>query len=139
MFTDGSTVSNRHVVAARAAAVIAAAAALGIALSPTTASAANYRDGTYTGVGTYPLPGGIQSEIGIRMTLSDNIVKSAEVVQWSALPVSAGYQRQFWGGARSKVVGKNIDSVNVGKTAGSSLTPKGFNNAISKIKSQARR
>ena len=102
------------------------------------AEAANYRDGTYSATGNYTRPGG-PDKINVTVTLKKNIVRSVRVTPGSSHPVASRFQRLAAGSIASQVVGKNIDSVNVGKTAGSSLTPKGFNNAISKIKSQARR
>lgn len=136
MVTDRSSVSNTHVVAARAAAVIAAAAALGLSIGPGAAAAANYKDGTYSAVGAYTIPVG-PSDVGLTMTLKNNIVTAASI-RTATLPVSRSYQEAFWRATKSKVVGKNIDDINVGKAAGSSLTPNGFNAAVAQIKSQAR-
>ncbi|HMS75420.1 FMN-binding protein [Gordonia sp. (in: high G+C Gram-positive bacteria)] len=124
----------------RVAGVLAAVATAGTLTTALAADAeaANYRDGTYSATGNYTRPGG-PDKINVTVTLKKNIVRSVRVTPGSSHPVASRFQRLAAGSIASQVVGKNIDSVNVGKTAGSSLTPKGFNNAISKIKSQARR
>ncbi|GAB08386.1 hypothetical protein GOARA_011_00020 [Gordonia araii NBRC 100433] len=137
MFTEPAPRSTTHLVAARAAGIIAATAALGLALTPATASAANYKNGSFSGTGTYTLPVGT-SDLGVQMALANNVVRSASVT-YSALPISREFQTRWWNASRGKIVGKNIDQIHVGKTAGSSLTPNGFNGALAQIKSQARR
>ncbi|MGH2449825.1 MAG: hypothetical protein ACRDGE_00855 [Candidatus Limnocylindria bacterium] len=46
-------------------------------------------------------------------------------------------QRRFAAAVPAVVVGKPIDEVKVGRLAGSSGTPDGFNDAIQRIKRQA--
>jgi hypothetical protein len=58
------------------------------------------------------------------------------VTPHATVPRSLELQRRF-AEAVPRVVGRPIDQVNVGKLAGSSNTPKGFNAAIRQIKDQA--
>ena len=51
---------------------------------------------------------------------------------------SAEFQGKFSSGINDVVVGKNINDLDVHKVSGSSLTSGGFNQAIEKIKDQAR-
>lgn len=51
---------------------------------------------------------------------------------------SRKYMSKFSSGYKSLVVGKNISTLSLGKVSGSSLTGKGFNDALSKIKAQAK-
>lgn len=124
----------------RVAGVLAAVATVGTMTTALAADAeaANYRDGTYTATGNYTRPGG-PDKVNVTVTLKKNIIQSARVTPGSSHPVASRFQRLAAGPLAAQVTGKNIDSVRAGKTAGSSLTPQGFNNAISKIKSQARR
>ena len=62
-----------------------------------------------------------------------------EVTPHATVPRSLELQRRFAAAVPKVVVGKPIDQVNVGKLAGSSNTPKGFNAAIRQIKDQALR
>lgn len=109
-------------------------------VSPATTSPAvrqeNYKDGTYTATGTYVSPGGPES-IEVTLTLKDDIITSAEVVSKAVLPTSKNFQGKFISGYKAVVVGKNIESLALDKVSGSSLTPKGFNDAVLKIKAQA--
>lgn len=95
-----------------------------------------YKDGTYTVDGNYQSPGGSEV-IGVTLVLKDDVVVDATATVKTTRPISIDLQKAFIAGFKSQVVGKNIDQVNVGKVSGSSLTPKGFNDAVSKIKAQA--
>ena len=103
---------------------------------PTTLTT-RYRDGTYSTVGEYVSPGGEES-ISVKLTLAGDVITSAEVISNATRPNSVKYQGQFISGYKTLVVGKNIDDVVLDKVSGSSLTPKGFNDALSKIKIEAR-
>jgi uncharacterized protein with FMN-binding domain len=103
----------------------------------TTSSGATYKDGTYTAPGTYVSPGGTE-HISVELTLKSNIVTAVTVKTVQADPTAAGYEQMFEGGISGAVVGKNIDTLNVGVVAGSSLTSQGFDDALNKIKSEAK-
>lgn len=103
--------------------------------SPT--EVATFKDGTYDVVGQYTSPGGPE-EIDVKITLKDNIVTEAEVVSKATLPKSQFMQAAFIDGFKDQVIGKNINEIQVTKVAGSSLTPQGFNDALEKVKAQAK-
>lgn len=94
-----------------------------------------YVDGIYTATGQYGEP---PSSITVTVTLIDDVVTAVEVTPHATNPTSLDLQRCF-AEAVSAVVGKPIDEVNVGRLAGSSGTPEGFNAAIQQIKEQARK
>lgn len=100
-------------------------------------SSATFKDGTYTATGSYQTPGG-QESIDLTVTLSGNTITDATVVQNASGGEAAEYQSKFASGYRSLVVGKKITDVSLTRVAGSSLTPVGFNNAISDIENQAK-
>lgn len=96
-----------------------------------------YKDGTYTVTGNYTSPGGPE-EIEVTLTLEGDIITDADVVSKAERPISKEKQTAFIGGFKPLVVGKNIDEVKLDKVSGSSLTPKGFNDALDKVKSEAK-
>ncbi len=96
-----------------------------------------YKDGTYTAVGNYVSPGGPE-EVGITLTLKDDTIVDASFEIKATRPKSVEMQTAFAENYKQFVVGKNIDEVNLSKVSSSSLTPKGFNDAIEKIKSEAK-
>jgi uncharacterized protein with FMN-binding domain len=98
--------------------------------------AARYADGVYTATGEY---GGQPSHIIVTATLKDGIVTAVSVTPQATVPRSLELQRAFAAAVPKVVVGKRIDQVRVGKLAGSSGTPKGFNDAITQIREQAAR
>jgi uncharacterized protein with FMN-binding domain len=105
------------------------------AATPTAPSQRNrYADGTYTATGQY---GGGPSFITVKATLANGVITAVEVTPHATVPRSLELQRRFAAAVPKVVVGRPIDQVNVGKLAGSSNTPKGFNAAIRQIKDQA--
>ena len=101
-----------------------------------TTKLSKYKNGTYTATGNYQSPSGLES-IGVSLTIKGDIVTAASVTANASGGWSARYQQAFIGGYKSYVVGQSIDSISLGRISGSSLTPNGFNNALSQIKSQA--
>ena len=107
--------------------------------SPTTEvmTAALYKDGTYEAIGNYTSPGGAET-IDVTLTLKDGVVESANVVSKATRPTSKQMQASFIGGYKEQVIGKRLDELNLTKVAKSSLAPKGFNDAVAKIKAEAK-
>jgi uncharacterized protein with FMN-binding domain len=103
----------------------------------TTKKVSTYKDGTYTATGTYMSPGG-QDSIGVTVTLSKDIITSVSLNLQPGDNTSSRFMNKFASGYQAYVLGKNISSVNLTVVSGSSLTPNGFNDALSKIKSQAK-
>jgi uncharacterized protein with FMN-binding domain len=105
--------------------------------TPSALSSRNrYADGVYTATGQY---GGQPSFITVKATLANGVITAVEVTPHATVPRSLELQRRFAAAVPKVVVGKPIDQVNVGKLAGSSGTPKGFNAAIRQIREQASR
>jgi len=105
-------------------------------VSPPPAAPSAYRDGVYTVFGEYRSPGG-DERIEVTVTLADDRIAEAVVVSLAERPMSKRMQGMFISGFRELVVGKRIDEVQLSAVSGSSLTPKGFNNALTLIKAQA--
>jgi len=95
-----------------------------------------YADGVYTATGEY---GGQPSHITVKATLKDGIITAVTVTPHAYVSRSLELQRAFAAAVPKVVVGKRIDQVRVGKLAGSSGTPKGFNDAIRQIRDKAAR
>lgn len=95
-----------------------------------------YKDGSYTATGMYSSPAG-QEEVEITLTVSNDTVTAAKFVGKASNPGSVKNQELFDKGFKQLVVGKPIDSINLTVVNGSSLTPKGFMDALLKIKSEA--
>lgn len=96
-----------------------------------------YKDGTYTESGTYSTPEG-RENISITLVLKNNIVTGATFTGSAGDRTSQRYMNAFNQGFNTEVIGKSIDSISLTVVNGASLTPKGFMDALSKIKTQAR-
>lgn len=96
-----------------------------------------YKDGTYTATGSYMSPGG-EDQIGVTLTVKNDIVTAVSVNPMAGDNMSARYQQMFVSGYKTYVIGKNLSTLNVGKVSRSSLTPRGFNDAVAQIRTQAK-
>jgi len=94
-----------------------------------------YRDGTYSADGVY---GSRPSTIGVTVTLDEDVLTNVEVTPHATEPTSHAYQQAFADSVLRVVVGKRIDEVQVGRLAGASGVPIGFNDAILHIRAEAR-
>ena len=101
-----------------------------------TAPAGPLADGTYTVTGGYQAPSGAET-IVVTVSVADGIVTAATVDPQSSNSTSSRYQGQFAGGIAEEVVGKPLAEVDVVRVAGSSLTGRGFNEALDQIRSEA--
>jgi hypothetical protein len=95
-----------------------------------------YKDGSYSSVGNYMSPGGSE-QVGLTLTLKDGVITDANFLPKAEEPQSLRFQNQFAAGYKELVIGKKINEVNLIKVSGSSLTPKGFNDAVAQIKAKA--
>lgn len=98
---------------------------------------ASYTDGVYTKEGDYTSPAG-QEKIDVTLTVKAGKVTEVTVTPKAENPKSIFMQGVFVENFKPMVVGKNLKDLNLGKVAGSSLTPRGFNDAVEKIKAEAK-
>jgi uncharacterized protein with FMN-binding domain len=109
-----------------------------VSVKPTGVSQSEiYKDGTYTAVGDYTSPGGAEN-IGVTVTLKNDVIESADVKSMAERPNTIKFQGIFIENYKPLVIGKNIDEVKLDRVSGSSLSPKGFNDALDKIKAEAK-
>ncbi len=97
----------------------------------------SYKDGAYSATGEYISPGGPE-EVKLTLTLKDGTITDSVFTAQSERPISQKFQKEFSAGYKEYVIGKKIDEVQITKVSGSSLTPKGFNDALAKIKAEAK-
>lgn len=105
---------------------------------PTTdaATSGDVKDGDYSAEGDYISPAG-PSHVVVDLTISGGVISAVTVTPEATQLTSKQFQTKFAGGVADEVVGKSLDELKVSKVAGSSLTGKGFNDAIEKIKAEA--
>lgn len=150
---DGMATTTTRLLALGFASLGAAAALAGCATTPGTGTdstgggsdssvdtgadtSAEYTDGTYEATGDYVSPAG-PSQVTVEITLADDVVTSVTVTPLATDPTSKGFQTQFADGIAAAIEGQDIDTLNVSRVGGSSLTSGGFNDAVEQIKSEA--
>ena len=107
------------------------------AVAASTSGTSTYKNGTYSATGSYLSPGGNES-IGVTVTLTNDVVTSARVTPEPVSAEGKQYQAIFEQNFTPYVVGKNISDIKLTHVSGSSLTPTGFNDALSKIEAEAK-
>lgn len=105
-------------------------------LTPTPTPSTTYRNGTYSADGSYATPGGME-EITLTVTIGDDKITATSLTTHGG-GTTAQYQGMFKNGYSNQVVGKPVDSVSLSRISGSSLTSRGFNRALTAIKSEAK-
>lgn len=103
----------------------------------TAVNASPYKNGTYTQTGEYVSPGGPET-LEVTVTLTNGKITDSTVVPQAFRPTSKEKQADFTAHYKPMVIGKSIDEVMLTKVSGSSLSPKGFNDALEKIKVEAK-
>ena len=96
----------------------------------------SYKDGTYEATGNYNTPGG-NEYIDVTIVIQNGKIIDSSVTSRAKSRESKGYQSDFVNGYKDQVKGKSIATLRLSRVAGSSLTPRGFNEAIDAIKTQA--
>ena len=104
---------------------------------PVAITNASYKNGNYSAIGDYISPGGAE-QVGVTLTLTDDIITDVNFEVKAERPVSLKRQEAFAADYKQFVVGKKINEVELTKVSGSSLTSKGFNDALAKIKAEAK-
>ena len=105
--------------------------------TPPPAPTSTYKNGNYSATGTYNSPGGHET-LRVTIDMANDVITALAVTSVKIDSTAAAYETAFEGGIQDIVVGKDIDSLNVGPVAGSSLTSIGFNRAITTIKGLAK-
>lgn len=108
-----------------------------VSASPVTAAseASAEKTQTYEVTGEYTSPGGPET-IGIKITLDGETITDSVVEVRAENPISNRKQTDFAAAHKELVVGKKISEITLDKVAGASLTTKGYNEAIEKLKAQ---
>ena len=106
------------------------------AMAPGSRTTIVYKDGKYEADGEYNTPSG-QEHIGVTVTLKNDVITDATFEERAKSPTSKRFQGMFESGYKALVIGKKITDVKLDKVSGSSLTPKGFHDALDQIKATA--
>lgn len=96
-----------------------------------------YKDGSYQAAGTYTSPAGKET-VSVSLTLNNDVITAATFKGDATNPASVNWQGKFSEGFSQVVVGKKIQDLSLTVVNGSSLTPKGFMDAVAKITTEAK-
>jgi uncharacterized protein with FMN-binding domain len=100
-------------------------------------TASVYKNGTYTATGSYGSPSG-EEQIAVTVTIANDVITNSSVTPMAYGGTSLRYQNAFISGYKQYVIGQNIAGINLTYVSGASLTPAGFNDALTQIKVQAK-
>ncbi len=105
--------------------------------APTMPAGTAFKDGSYTATGTYMSPGGSDS-LSVTLSIKNGVVTDSSVTVNPGDSTSARFMTIFADNYKPYVVGQNLSTLSLTKVSRSSLTPIGFNDAVSKIRVQAK-
>ena len=97
----------------------------------------SFKDGNYTATGQYNSPDGVE-KIDVTIVVANNMITDTTAKPQPASYTSMRYQGWFLDAYKTMVVGKKLSSVKLGNVSGSSLTPIGYDDAITQIQQQAK-
>ncbi len=97
----------------------------------------DYKNGTYTSKITYNVPDHKTYTMDVTLTIDKDKVTSSNIV-YSSNASGDGNTKKFNNAYSSQVIGKDVDSINLSRVGGASLTTNAFNNAIEAVKADAK-
>ena len=103
-----------------------------------TENTSTYRDGDYSATGSYSADGG-QEQLTVHVTLSGDIITAASVTAGAHSAQAQADQDAFIANYQAQVLGQDISTLKLGSVSGSNLAVNGFNDALTRIKTQAKR
>lgn len=95
-----------------------------------------YKDGTYSSEVTYMTPIRKEYKLDVKLTLKDSIVTASNVDYSQGAELDPNPKR-FEAAYKTEVIGKSLDSINLSRVGGASLTTTAFNKALVEIKADA--
>lgn len=110
-----------------------------VTATPTPALSYVYRNGIYTAIGSYSVPGHGSEKITVTVTITNDAISASTVTAGANNQESLDFQSAFIGGYKPYVIGKSVSTLSLGRISGASLTPKGFNSALAQIRTQAKK
>ncbi len=108
-----------------------------VAVAEVSIVSATYKDGVYSAIGDYVSPAGPET-IDVTLTVAGGVVTDATVDANATNPASVQWQGKFIADYKVQVIGKKLADLSLTNVSGSSLTPKGFNEAVAEIRAEAK-
>lgn len=99
--------------------------------------ASDYVDGTYTSKITYKVPDHRNYTMDVTVTIDNDKITTSNIV-YSDNALEDSNTKKFDNAYSSQVIDKDIDSINLSRIGGASLTTKAFNDAIDAVKVDAK-
>ncbi len=100
-------------------------------------SSNDYENGTYTATGSYQSPAGPET-VTVSLTVENDVVTAVTSSVHSDSDISLRLQGLFAEGIGGEVIGMDLDEIGgYSSVNGSSLTPKGFDDALEQIRAEA--
>lgn len=97
-----------------------------------------YKDADYSVSVTYLAPDRLEHGVTVKLTLKGDIVTASDVIFAASEGATANYQKNFAATYKTQVIGKSLDSINLARVGGASLTSNAWNNAKAQIAAQAK-
>lgn len=102
------------------------------------ASISLYRNGRYTATGHYLTPGGNES-IAVSIDVQADAVAASAIQVEATSPTARQFQQQFRTTIASHITARPLSTLSVSRVSGASLTSLGFNDALAKVRQEAKK
>lgn len=97
----------------------------------------DYDNGVHRTEVTYMTPLKNEYRLDVSLTLNNDIVTDADITYSQGAEIDPNAQK-FEGAYKTEIIGKDIDSLNLSRVGGASLTTGAFNEALATIKTDAK-
>lgn len=104
-------------------------------IEPETTTEADTTTETYTAEASYFTPNRTEHEMLVTLTLDDTVVVDANVFYDNSV-ASTPQHTAFDNAYKSEVIGQNINTLELSRVGGASLTSNAFNEAVAEVRAQ---
>lgn len=108
------------------------------ATGTTAPSMSLYRNGRYTAMGHYLTPGGNES-IAVSVDVEADTITASAIQVEATSPTARQFQEQFRTTIAGRITAQPLSALSVSRVSGASLTSLGFNDALVKIRQEAKK
>lgn len=106
--------------------------------SPAAQMSSQYRSGRYTATGHYLTPGGNES-IAVTLDVQGDTVTASAIEVEAKSPTARQFQEQFRSTIARQITARPLSTLSVSRVSGASLTSLGFDQALTRIRQDAKK
>lgn len=102
------------------------------------ATVSTFADGSYTTAVSYFTPRRTEHTMDVTLVVADGVITDASILWDGKAEASTPSHRGFADAYQAEVIGQNLETIDLSRVGGASLTSDAFNEAIDTIEAEAR-